>query len=69
MALSREKVYDVYGWFNMKKNENISFRTDKDTKEILSEVAQSKKWSISLLVEDIIQQWIEENQLRQKSDS
>ena len=53
----------------MKKNENISFRTDKDTKEILSEVAQSKKWSISLLVEDIVQQWIEENQLRQKSDS
>lgn len=52
----------------MKKNENISFRTDKETKEILAEVAQSKKWSISLLVEDIVQQWIEDNHLRKESD-
>lgn len=48
----------------MKKNESISFRTDEITKNILSEVAASKKWSISLLVEDIVQQWIEENGLR-----
>lgn len=52
----------------MKKIESISFRTDKETKEILAEAAQSKKWSISLLVEDIVQQWIEENQLRKDSD-
>ena len=53
----------------MKKIENISFRTDKETKEILNSYAQSKKWSISLLVEDIVQQWIEENQLRKESDN
>lgn len=43
---------------NMKKTENISFRTDEETKRILSQIAQDKKWSISLLVEDIVQQWI-----------
>ena len=51
----------------MKKNENISFRTDEETKKILAEYAQSKKWSISLLVEDIVQQWITENKLRSDS--
>ena len=49
---------------NMKKIENISFRTDEETKQILNDYARSKKWSISLLVEDIVQQWIEENNLR-----
>ena len=52
----------------MKKTEYITFRADAETKEILAEVAQSKKWSISLLVEDIVQQWIEENHLRKDSD-
>ena len=42
----------------MKKTEFISFRTDLPTKEILAEIAASKKWSISLLVEDIVQEWI-----------
>ena len=50
----------------MKKLENISFRTDEITKEILTNYARSKKWSISLLVEDIVQQWIEENSLRKE---
>ena len=50
----------------MKKTENISFRTDEETKQILICAAHSKKWSISLLVEDIVQQWIEENGLRNK---
>ena len=53
----------------MKKIESISFRTDEETKKILSEVAQSKKWSISLLVEDIVQDWIRENGLREESDT
>ena len=43
----------------MKKTEFISFRTDLATKEYLAKIAESKKWSISLLVEDIVQQWIE----------
>ena len=53
---------------NMKKIESISFRTDETTKDILSKVAASKKWSISLLVEDIVQKWIEENDLRPKEN-
>ena len=50
----------------MKKTELITFRTDKETKDILAEIAASKKWSISLLVDDIIQQWLKE-QKEQKS--
>ena len=53
----------MYTGDKMKKIESISFRTDEITKNILSEVATSKKWSISLLVEDIVQQWIKENDL------
>ncbi len=44
----------------MKKSEFISFRTDSATKEYLSQIAESKKWTISLLVEEIVQQWIQE---------
>lgn len=43
---------------SMKKTEYITLRTDKETKDTLSEIAASRKWSISLLVEDIIQQWL-----------
>ena len=45
----------------MKKTEYISFRTDLTTKEVLAAVAHSKKWSISQLVEDIVQEWIEDH--------
>lgn len=53
----------------MKKTENISFRTDEETKKLLADMAKAKKWSISLLVEDIVQQWIEENGLRKDADN
>ena len=53
----------------MKKTEYITFRVDAATKEILNEYARSKKWSISLLVEDIVQQWIEENNLRKSEEA
>lgn len=49
----------------MKKTEFISFRTDTDTKESLAKIAASKKWSISLLVEEIVQQWLRD----QKEDN
>lgn len=45
----------------MKKIENITFRTDKETKEALLEIAISRKWSLSLLVEDIVQEWLNAN--------
>ena len=45
----------------MKKIENITFRTDKETKEALLKIATGKKWSLSLLVEDIVQEWLDSN--------
>jgi len=45
-----------------KKTEYITFRTDKATKEALAAIAVPKKWSISLLVEDIVQQWLKEQE-------
>ena len=50
----------------MKKTEYVTFRADSETKEILSKYAAERKWSISLLVEDIVQQWIEAKNLNQK---
>ena len=45
----------------MKKTEFITFRTDAQTKAILEKVAEEKKWSISQLSAEIIQQWIADN--------
>ena len=44
----------------MKKSEFITFRTDIATKELLAAEAAKRKWSISQMVEEIIQQWIAE---------
>ena len=44
----------------MKKTEYITYRTDKATKDILSSLAQEKRWSISQLTEIIIQEWLTE---------
>ena len=52
----------------MKRTEFISFRTDTETKDILKEYAESKKWSISQLVEEIVQEWMEK-QNKQAPDS
>ena len=51
----------------MKKTEFISVRTDKQTKDELVKIADEKKWSISLLVEDIVQQWLEKQKKNQQS--
>ena len=45
----------------MKKTEFITLRTDTDTKAILEKLAAEKKWSISQLTEEIIQQWLKEH--------
>ena len=50
----------------MKKTENITFRIDPESKQILSSYATERKWSTSLLVEDIVQKWIDENKLRKE---
>ena len=44
----------------MKKTEYITYRTDAVTKEILSKIADEKRWSISQLTEIIIQEWLTE---------
>ena len=45
----------------MKKDAYISFRTDNKTKSELEAFAKSKKWTLSVLMEDIVQKWLEEN--------
>ena len=44
----------------MKKTEYITYRTDKQIKSILAQIATEKKWSISQLSEEIIREWLEE---------
>ncbi len=51
----------MYMGDNMKKTEFISFRTDAETKATLAQLAALKKWSISQLSEEIIQQWLKEH--------
>ncbi len=45
----------------MKKTEYITYRTDKEIKDILTQIANEKKWSISQLSEEIIRQWLAEH--------
>jgi len=61
MALSREKVYDVYrgeSVMALKKTESITYRTDKQVRAALNAVAEDKKWSVSQLSEEIIREWL-----------
>lgn len=43
----------------MKKTEFITFRTNQETKQELEKIAAEKKWTISLLVEEIVKEWLE----------
>ena len=45
----------------MKRTEYITYRTDKETKNILAVIAAEKKWSISQLSEEIIKEWLTEH--------
>lgn len=56
----------MYTGDDMKKTENITFRIDPESKDILARYAAERKWSTSLLVEDIVQKWIQENHLREE---
>lgn len=57
----------MYTGDDMKKTEYITFRTDAETKDFLAKVADGKKWSISLLVEDIVQEWMEKQDRETKN--
>ena len=43
----------------MKKTEFITFRTDQRTKAALTNMAAKRKWTISLLVEEIIKEFVD----------
>ena len=44
----------------MKRTEYITYRTDKQIKNVLNKIAAEKKWSISQLSEEIIREWLQE---------
>ncbi len=44
----------------MKKTEYITYRTDKEIKAALAAIAAEKKWTISMLTEEIIKEWLQE---------
>lgn len=44
----------------LKKTESITYRTDKEVKEALMKIAGEKKWTISMLSEEIIREWLAE---------
>ena len=53
----------------MKKTESITFRTDLETKNILNQLAGEKKWTLSQLSEEIIQQWLLEKNYKQPNNN
>ena len=62
LPLSTKKRYIMYTGDDMKKTEFITFRTDKETKETLETIAATKKWTVSLLTEEIIKDWLQHHQ-------
>lgn len=45
----------------LKKTESITYRTDIALKAALQHIAAENKWTISMLTEEIIRQWLEEH--------
>ena len=69
LVLSTQKVYHVYKEVMfVKKTESITFRTDLETKNILNQLAGEKKWTLSQLSEEIIQQWLLEKNYKQPNN-
>lgn len=48
-----------------KRTEFISYRTDKETKDILMQIAAEKKWSISQLTEEIVKEWLQMRNMKE----
>ncbi|MBP3672260.1 MAG: hypothetical protein J6J18_00360 [Oscillospiraceae bacterium] len=44
----------------LKKTESVTYRTDPVIKSALTQIATEKKWTISLLSEEIIREWLQE---------
>ena len=45
----------------LKKTESVTYRTSKTIKNALLKICDEKKWSISQLSEEIIQEWLSKN--------
>lgn len=45
----------------VKKTESITYRTDAGTKSALLKIAAEKKWTVSLLSEEIVKEWLQEH--------
>ena len=52
----------------VKKTEAITYRTDSETRDILTKIAAEKKWTLSQLSEEIIQQWLLEKNYKKTED-
>ena len=46
---------------NLKKTEFITFRTDSEMKAQLEEIANKKKWTVSVVVGEIIRDWLKKH--------
>ena len=66
LSFSIHKDIQCIRVIDMKKTEFITLRTDTNTKAILEQLAAEKKWSISQLTEEIIQQWLKEHATKQQ---
>ena len=53
---------------NLKKTEFITFRTDSEMKAQLKEIANKKKWTVSVVVGEIIRDWLKEHKTTKKND-
>lgn len=45
----------------LKKTESITYRTDKELKDVLQKISAGKKWTISQLSQEIIRKWLAEH--------
>lgn len=55
-----QEGYLGYQVMLMKKTEYITYRTTANIREILKELADEKKWSLSQLTEEIVKDWLQE---------
>lgn len=49
----------------MKKTEVITFRTDSETKEKLTKIAEEKKWSVAQVVDEICKEYFTSKEVKQ----
>ena len=54
-------MYTEVRYMELKKTESVTYRTDKEIKSILNQIAAEKKWTISQLTEEIVREWLREH--------